>query len=77
MIEALSLSSGPSVCDAEGKLYRSAVAALLNACSVPYPVSTPQIIAEVNAALASCDRATILAEADRLDVFNNLDCPLE
>jgi hypothetical protein len=77
MLQALRLSSfGRSVCGAQGKLYQAAVAALLNACSVNYPLTTAQIIAEVNAALASCDRTTILNEASRLNTFNNLGCPL-
>jgi hypothetical protein len=50
---------------------------LLNSASgIGYPLSTAQVIAEVNAALASCDRNTILDEATRLDRFNNLGCPL-
>jgi hypothetical protein len=52
------------------------VSALLNACSVSYPLTTAQIIAQVNAALASCDRTTILNEASQLNGFNNLPCPL-
>jgi hypothetical protein len=52
------------------------VSALLNSCSVSYPLSTAAVISEVNTALASCDRNTILTEATRLDGFNNLPCPL-
>jgi hypothetical protein len=52
------------------------ISALLNACSVSYPLSTAQIISEVNTALASCNRSTVLTEAGRLDGFNNLGCPL-
>jgi hypothetical protein len=77
MLQALSVSGGPGLCDAEGKLLAAAVAALLNACSVPYPLSTAQIIAEVNTALASCDKTTILAEANRLGVFNSVGCSLK
>ena len=46
--------------------------------SVQYPLSTAQIISEVNTALQSCDRNTILSEASRLDGFNNgpAGCPL-
>jgi hypothetical protein len=70
-LQALSGSSGPTICDAQRKLYQMGVSALLNACSVAYPLSTAQIISEVNAALASCDKSTVLAEASRLDTFNN------
>jgi hypothetical protein len=70
--QALSGKGGTTICAAQAKLFQAAVAALLNACSVNYPLSTAQIIAEVNAALASCDKSTILAEASRLDGFNNL-----
>ncbi len=52
------------------------ISALLNSCSVAYPLSTAQVISEVNTALASCDRATMITEATRLDGFNNLPCPL-
>jgi hypothetical protein len=79
MLQALSFSSGPTICDAQAKLYQMGVSALLNACSgsgVSYPLTTVQIIAEVNAALQSCDRTTILSEASRLNGFNNLPCPI-
>ncbi len=72
---------GPTVCNAQAKLYQMGVAALLNACpgsGVAYPLSTAQIIMEVNTALQSCNRTTILNEAGRLDGFNNGPggCPL-
>jgi hypothetical protein len=58
-------------------LLRQAVAAVLNArAGIGYPLTVQQVINEVNTALASCDRDTILAEASRLDTFNNLGCPL-
>jgi hypothetical protein len=74
--QALNLKGGKTICGAQQTLYRAGVSALLSACSVNYTLTTAQIIAEVNAALASCDRQTILAEATRLDGFNNLSCPL-
>jgi hypothetical protein len=58
--------------NAQRTLLRSAVAALLNATLGGYPLTTTQVINEVNAALASGNRQTILAEATRLDNFNNL-----
>jgi hypothetical protein len=78
LLQALSLPGGKSPCGAAQNLLRAGVAALLSACDLNgnYPLSTAQVIAEVNAALATCDRKTILAEATRLDAFNNLPCPL-
>ena len=73
MLQALGQSSGSTLCAAQGKLFQQAVAALLNACpgsGVAYPLSTAQIRSEVNAALSSCDRTTILNEATRLSGFN-------
>ncbi len=72
---------GPTVCNAQAKLYQMGVAALLNACpgsGVAYALSTAQVISEVNTALQSCNRTTILNEAGRLDGFNNGSggCPL-
>ena len=57
------------------------VAALLNACAgsgVKYPLTTAQVIGEVNAALDSCNRDTTLDEASRLDALNDGPggCPL-
>jgi hypothetical protein len=75
--DALNYGGGPTVLDAAKILLRQAVAAVLNAnAGIGYPLSEAQVISEVNAALASCDRATILAEEARLDTFNNLFCPL-
>jgi Dictyostelium (slime mold) repeat len=74
--QALSLKGGSTLCGAQQTLYRAGIAAILSACSVDYTLTTAQIISEVNTALASCDRATILLEASRLDAFNNLFCPL-
>jgi hypothetical protein len=79
LLEALSFEGGPTTADAAEVLLRQAVAALLNAASpdVDYPLTEAEIIAQVNAALASEDRATILALAEELDTFNNLFCPLD
>jgi hypothetical protein len=63
--------------DAAEILLRQAVAAELNAASAfGYPLHQVAVINEVNAALATCDRTAILNEAERLDQFNNLRCPL-
>jgi hypothetical protein len=52
---------------------------LLNSSSstVDYPLTTAQVIAQVNAALATNDRGAILALATTLDGLNNQgSCPL-
>jgi hypothetical protein len=58
-------------------LLRHAVAALLGAASpdVDYPVSAAELIASVNAALASGNAGTIDALKNRLDTWNNLLAP--
>jgi hypothetical protein len=71
LLAALSFSGGNTLCGAAQNLLRAAVAALLNAALVDYPLNTAQVIAEVNTALATCDRSAILAEATRLDTLNN------
>src|SRR5262249_42217418 len=67
MFDALSLPGGPDVQDAKNLLLKQAVGALLNAATsgMNYPLTTAQIRTEVNTALASGDRDTILAEATR------------
>lgn len=77
---ALSLKGGNTLAEAAETLLRAAVAAILNAGSpdVDYAFTTAQIIAGVNAALASGNRDTILAAAAILDAANNGlgGCPL-
>ena len=75
---ALALQGGSDACGKAEILLRAAAAAFLNASSscVGYPLNPAGVIAETNAALASCDGATIVAEASRLDGFNNLGCPI-
>jgi hypothetical protein len=78
--QALSFGGGPGVLGAEQILLRAAVAALLNAANpdVDYALTTAEVIADVNAALASGDRDTILELATELDALNNGagGCPL-
>lgn len=78
MFDALSFKGGPTVQDAKNLLLKQAVAALLNAATsgMNYPLTTAQIVSEVNTALASGDRNTILTEASRLEGFNSLEGPL-
>jgi hypothetical protein len=85
-LQALSAKGGPGVDGAAGNLARAAAAAYLNAAheGLGYPWrrktvgldGRPPLVATVNAAYASGDRATMLALASRLDADNNLGCPL-
>ncbi len=66
------------LCARAGYLLKEGVAALLNAqnSSVTFPRATAQIITEVNAALATCDRQTARNLGDQLDALNSAGCPL-
>jgi hypothetical protein len=80
LLAALQGGGGPGVAGAETILLRAAVAAFLNASNsaVSYPLTSAQIVSEVNAALQSGDRDTMLLLGSRLDGFNNGQggCPL-
>ena len=78
LVQALSFNGGSGTIGAVRILLRAAVAALLNSAhpDVDYPLTTAEVIAAVNAALASNDRNTMLALASTLDAANNLGCPL-
>ena len=75
-LQALQGGGGTGLDGAVEILLRAAAAALLNANSVSFPLSKTTIISQVNMALASLDRDTILALASTLDSDNNLGCPL-
>jgi hypothetical protein len=74
MLAALQGGGGAGLSGAQKILYRAAAAALLNAASpqVDYPLTSAQVIAQVNAAVATGNRGTILALAGTLDAYNNL-----
>jgi hypothetical protein len=87
LLEGLQLKGGPGFDGAMQIMLRAASAAVLNAAheGVGYPyrrfvvgagADAFRIIREVEAVLASGDRAKILALADKFDAANNLDCPL-
>ncbi|WIO73175.1 Ig-like domain-containing protein [Porticoccaceae bacterium LTM1] len=78
LLDALNYGGGDNLLGAAEILLRAAVASLLNAThvDVDFPWSYMQVINEVNAALATKDRATILALASDLDADNNLGCEL-
>ena len=76
---ALEGGAGSTVAAAVRILLRAAVAALLGAAhpGVDYPLTTAQVIADANAAIATNNRTTILNLAGRFDKLNNLGCPLD
>ena len=76
--QALSFSGGSGNTAAARILLRAAVAALLNSAhpDLDYPRTTAEVLADVNAALASNNRSTMLNLAAELDADNNLGCPL-
>lgn len=76
LLQALRSGGGKGVEGAAKNLLRHAVAALLNAAhpDINYPHSEGDVIADVNAALNSGDRDTILSLAEQLDSDNNLGC---
>ena len=78
MVNALQGDGGPTIVDAARILLRAATAAVLNSASTSfsYPLTTAQIVAQVNGALATQNRATILNLATTLDRYNNARCPL-
>ena len=77
--QALSLQGDKTLCQKAEILYRAAAGAYLNSVSgcVQYPLQTGALVAEVNAAAASCDIRTIIDEATRLDGLNNAGCPID
>jgi hypothetical protein len=78
LADALAFKGGSTIDGAAQILLRAAVAAVLNAASpdISYPLTVTQIVNQVNAALATGDRGTILALASQLDGDNNLGCPI-
>jgi hypothetical protein len=77
-LEALMFKGGPGLVGAERILFRAAVASWLNAAheGVGFPLRRKDFVPEVNAAIASGDRQTMLDYASYLDDLNNLGCPL-
>ena len=78
LLQALQGGGGPGLEGGARILLRAAVAALLNAAhpDVDYPRTTAQILADVNSALTSGNRNTMLNLATALDNDNNIGCPL-
>ncbi|MCP3960096.1 MAG: hypothetical protein GY719_19800, partial [bacterium] len=78
LLDALNFGGGGGVEGAVRILLRASVAGLLDAAhpGVAYPRTPASVISDVNAALASGDRDTMLALKDGIDADNNLGCPL-
>ena len=78
LLQALGYPGGNNLLGAARILLRAAVSSILNAThpDVDFPRTDAQVIADVNAALATQNRATILALASQLDADNNLGCDL-
>jgi len=78
LIEALAFQGGSGVEGGARNLLRAAVAGLLDAShpGIDYPRLPAGLIADVDAALASGDRDTMLGLAASIDADNNLGCPL-
>jgi hypothetical protein len=75
---ALGGGGGPGLTGAAKILFRAGVASLLNTAhpGVAFAGSPASIVADVNAALASGSRSTMLDLATDLDNANNSGCPL-
>jgi len=78
LAQALAFQGGSTLDGAAEILLRAAVAAVLNSAhpAISYPRTVAGIVADVNAALASRDRSTIISLASALDADNNLGCPI-
>ncbi len=78
LAQALAFQGGNTLDGAAQILLRAAVSAVLNAAhpGIGYPLTVGEIVTQVNAALASKDRGTILTLATTLDNDNNLGCPI-
>jgi hypothetical protein len=76
--QALDFTGGNTVEEKAQILLRNAVASLLNAAhpNIDYPLSLAEVIAEVNAALASENAATMLELEAILNEYNNLGADL-
>jgi len=78
LLEALGYGGGQGAEGGARFLLRTAVAALLNseAPDVDYPLTTGEIVGQVNEALSSLDRDQMIDLAENLDGLNNLGSPL-
>jgi hypothetical protein len=79
LLEALGYGGGPGAEGAARILLRAAVASLLNADhdDVNFAMTEADVIAAVNAALATEDRGAMLQLASELDDLNNTGCSID
>lgn len=79
LLEALNYGGGPGADGGARILLRAAVASLLNADhdDVNFVMTEAEVIADVNAALATEDRAAMLQLASELDSLNNTGCSID
>jgi hypothetical protein len=75
---ALKFGGGPGVQGGARILLRASVASLLNGShpGVDFSMTASEVISEVNSALATLNRATMIDLASDLDDANNGGCPL-
>lgn len=78
LYDALNYGGGGGVAGGARVLLKQAVAALLNSShpGVEYGMTKADVIAEVNAALASGSRNAMIALGEELDTLNNAGCTL-
>jgi hypothetical protein len=76
LIQGLGFQGNNTVEGGAEILLRAGTAAYLNANKFGYALTTAQVTSQVNAALGTQDRPTIIALATRLDSYNNAGCPL-
>ena len=78
LLDGLSFQGGSTLQGGAEILLRASIAALLNAAhsNVSYPRTPAGVISDVNSALASGNRDTMITLASQLDRDNNLGCPL-
>jgi hypothetical protein len=76
-LEALQGGGGSGINGAATILLRAATAAYLNSLNpeISYPLTSAQIVSQVNTALATNNRDAYLKLAGTLDGYNNLGCP--
>jgi len=71
LMNALNFGGGPGLDGAERILLKQAVAAVLNEAEFGERYQGSGIIGQVNGAISSKDRATMIALAEQLDTWNN------
>ena len=77
LLDALLYPGGPGAAGGARILLKQAVAALLNAASGFYPLTTAQVIGVVNSALATGNRSTMVTLGNSLETLNSLGCPCD